>query len=286
MKKLSADKNTTWIAYVQSGKLRLYLEHLKLTEHAVESILGKMGGDVYKHDYQELTKCLGSEALQRLNGAIRSANYAAKNNIVNLRVKTATHERLIAVKDLIEADSIDDAVYYLTSKDYEGDSMIGEALDNPSIQGLDNIHGESLESRLYKRLEGLDRRIFGHHYLKSIAPQIAIRARRSSLVISRAKAFKKAIRLGIKPNDLWAMDFGDERRKVYPVFQFNYDMTTSIDFNHLIESSRCYPDQLWFSALHTNIWSLESNDGKDKKLFINLMLRDVETNLDDLIKAY
>lgn len=279
MKKLSADKNTTWIAYVQSGKLTQYLGHLKLTEHAVQSILDKMGGEVYKDDYQELTKCLGSEALQRLNGAIRSANYATKNNIVNLRVKTATHEKLVAVKALIAADSIEDALNYLTSKACKEDSMIGEELDNPSIKGLRNIHDESLESRLYKRLEGLEKRIFGHHYLKSVAPQLAIRVRRSSFVISRAKAFKKAHQLGIDQNALWALDFGDERRKVYPVFQFNDNITDSADFHRLTSSSQCYPDQFWFAAFHQNLEYIEN-----QPLFFNLTRRDVDADLVSIIQ--
>jgi hypothetical protein len=284
MKKLSDDKNTTWIAYVQSGKLTRYLENLKLAEVDVQSILDKMGGRVYKDDYQMLTKCLGAEAMQKLNGAIRSANYAAKNNIVNLRVKAITHERLVTFKDLIDADSIDDTVYYLTSKNYDDDTMIEDALEKPSLQALGNIHGSSFESLLYKRLQGLDKRVFAHHYLKSVAPQLAIRARRSPLLLSQAKAFRKAKQLGIEPTDLWALDFGDQRRKMYPIFQLNDSMTNIHEISKVKDEALNFPDQLWFEALVKNLWLLESNNYKHIDLFFDLLVRDANAELESLCR--
>jgi hypothetical protein len=221
MKKLSAEKDTIWMHYVQSGKLKRYLERLKLDANKVHEIRGKMSGKVYMADYNLLTSIVGASALQQLNGSIRSANYAAKNNIINMKVKPVTHDRLIEVQKQMEADTIDEAVYYLTSNKYQDDVMIYDALCASSVQILGNIDGKSLESLLYNKLQGLDKRIFGHHYYKSVAPYLAIRARRSNLILTKAKALRKAKQLGIEEDALWPLDFGDERRKVYPLFQFS-----------------------------------------------------------------
>ena len=160
MKNLATNKNIEWIAYVQSGKLAQYLGHLKLTEHAVKSILDKMGGEVYEDDYLELTKCLGTDALQRLNVAIRSVHFGIKNNNVNISVNIATHKKLVAVKALIAASSVDDTLNYLISKGDEEEKVVDDSYYDSPIQSPDNAQNESSESRLYNRLRGLDKRIF------------------------------------------------------------------------------------------------------------------------------
>jgi hypothetical protein len=284
MKKLSAEKDTIWMHYVQSGKLKRYLERLKLDDYKVHEILANMTGNVYMTDYQMLNSILGASALQKLNGSIRSANYAAKNNIINMKVKPVTHDRLIEVQKKMGADTVDEAVYYLTSNKYEDDVMICDALCSPSVQILGDIDSKSLGSLLYNKLQGLDKRVFGHHYYRSVAPQLAIRARRSHLILTKAKALRKAKQLGIEEDALWYLDFGDERRKVYPAFQFTANTVYSNLIISIKEEALNYPDQLWFAALAKNISIIESFEERDQYLIFGSMLSDLNVDLDAVIQ--
>jgi len=160
--------------------------------------------------------------------------------------------------------------------------MIYDALCSPSVQILGDIDGKSLGTLLYNKLQGLDKRVFGHHYYRSVAPQLAIRARRSHLILTKAKALRKAKQLGIKEDALWSLDFGDERRKVYPAFQFTANTVYSNLIISIKEEALNYPDQLWFAALAKNISIIESFEERDQYLIFGSMLSDLNVDLDEL----
>jgi predicted DNA binding CopG/RHH family protein len=195
MKKFSKDKEVIWNTYVKSGNLKKALARGLVPEDKIASIMENIKGESYKAEYQSLKECVPSDVVTKINGAIRSAKYAEKNKILNLKVSEKTLTRIKHCAAALETDSFEEMFYYLTDDKYASD-IEDKIHGSSAIQSMERPDGQKSEVWMLQELSGYPKRLYGHLFYFKNQPQIAKEARKSRLFITEKKASSLGKELG------------------------------------------------------------------------------------------